>query len=154
MRLQDLIGDGLLKEKENCRNSKLTGKRCIAMLFLCRVMKIRSSVSIARRDTKVTRDLFWILCHVCVTSKSIRRKPNLFVYYLKHPPYVIHIVYMVVHVQINSLDLENCNIQHMIILLWNVYNKVMKCAFGKRVCTSQTHVLRFSYFFFFLSRNI
>jgi len=81
----------------------LTGKRCIAMLFLCRVMKIQSSVSIARRDTKVTRDLFRILCHVCVTSKSVRRKPNLFVYYLKHPPYVIHIVYMVVHVQINSL---------------------------------------------------
>lgn len=96
------------------------------MLFLCRVMKIWSSASIARRDTEVTRDLFQILCHVCVTSRSIRRKPNLFVYYLKHPPYVLHIVYMVVHVQITSLGLENCNSQHMIILLWNVYNKVMK----------------------------
>ena len=33
---------------------------------------------------------------------------------------------MVVHVQITSLGLENCNSQHMIILLWNVYNNVMK----------------------------
>lgn len=67
-------------------------------------------------------------CHVYVTSRNIRRKPNLFVYYVKHPPYVHHIVYMVVHVQITSLGLENCNSQRLIILLWNVYNinKVLK----------------------------